>query len=51
VAFAMTYERLMRHRDEDEQLKISALMGMPGAQDELDRQRRTTVADLGFEVG
>jgi hypothetical protein len=53
VGVAMTYERLMRHRDDDERLEVDAVLGMPGAQAELDRRRMETVADpdLGFEVG
>jgi hypothetical protein len=51
VAFAMIYERMQRHRDDDERLRIDALIGMPGAQEEFDRRRMDAVGAFGIEVG
>lgn len=51
MAFALVYERITRHRDDDERLRVDALLGMPGAQRELDSRRMETVGAVGIEVG
>lgn len=51
MAFPLLHERMMRHRDDGEQLKLNAWLGMPGAQAKLDASRREAVAGLDFEVG
>lgn len=51
MAFALLHERILRHRDDAEQLKINAMLGMPGAQAALDEQRRESVVGADFEVG
>ena len=51
MATALIHERMMRHRDDDEQLKLNAWLGMPGAQAALDENRRESVAGADFEVG
>lgn len=51
LAFGMIYERLMRGRDDGEQLKANALLGMPGAQAQLDARRRESLGAFDVEVG
>lgn len=51
MAVALLHERILRHRDEPEQLKINAALGMPGAQAALDAHRRESVVGADFEVG
>lgn len=51
MGFALIYERLQRHRDDDDRLRIDALLDMPGAKAAYSASRRETVAELDFEVG
>jgi hypothetical protein len=51
MAFGLIHEMLMRGRDEHDQLRINALLGMPGAQEAYDRERADTVVEFGIEVG
>lgn len=51
MGFTMVYERLHRHRDEDERLKIDAMLRMPGAEERYDAARREAVGSFDVEVG
>lgn len=51
MGYTLIYERLQRHRDDDERLKIDALMDMPGARARLDESRREAVGAMGLDIG
>jgi len=51
VGFAMIYERLHRHRDDDERLKIDAMLRMPGAEARYNASRIEAVGGFDVEVG
>lgn len=47
----MIYDRITRHMDDDQVLRVDALLGDARAEAELQRRRRSSVADHDFEVG
>ena len=51
MACSLIYERLQRHRDDDDRLRIDALLDMPGARAALASHRHTTVSDMDIDVG
>lgn len=51
MGFAMIYERMHRHRDDDERLKIDAMLRMPGAEARYAAARREAAGAFDVEVG
>lgn len=51
VGCALIYDRLQRFRDEDDRLRIDAVLGMPGAADRVAAQRRANFIAAGGEIG
>lgn len=52
MAYGNIYQRIVAGIEEDAKLRIDALLGLPGAKEEYEKQRLgTAVATAGFEVG
>lgn len=50
MAYGMLYERLMRHRDDLEQARVDAILGMPGAAARHVEALAEVLMDAGMEV-
>lgn len=51
LAYPFIYTNLVRHLDEDQRLRVHAIMGDTDAIEALNEERLGTVAELDFEVG
>lgn len=47
----MIYRTIVAGLDEDDVLRVDAILGDPAARAEVDRQRSRAALDAGFEVG